>query len=82
MYKCANCEHVFSEPEIETEDYGYNVDLGFRSAVQEFEVCPACGSECFTTAVLCCECGEYFFKEELVDSYICGDCFERRTSDD
>ena len=76
MYKCIDCDYIFDTPETQSEDYGYYTELGYRSAKQEFSVCPNCGSGCFATAVLCCECGEYFFEEELVDNCLCEDCYK------
>lgn len=47
MYECGNCGAIFSEPEIEYEDIGFNTELGHYPVYEPYSVCPCCGSDCF-----------------------------------
>jgi hypothetical protein len=81
MYKCIDCDYIFDTPETQSEDYGYYTELGYRSAKQEFSVCPNCGSDCFREAYECEGCGDWFLKDEMIDDYCC-DCYAEREEED
>jgi hypothetical protein len=70
MFKCCECEKVFSDPKItyETVPYGEGVA---RITLAE---CPHCGSG-FDEVYPCKDCGEYFLADEL-HSFYCIDCLK------
>ena len=81
MYICVDCNYVFDTPETHTEDFGYDTEIGHRSACQEYDVCPNCGSDCLRKACECEGCGDWFLKDEMVDDY-CYDCYAEREEED
>ena len=52
MYKCNNCEEVFTDPYIKADsEYGFT------------DVCPYCSSEDITEVFICKICGERFCED-------------------
>lgn len=75
MFKCHNCHFDFDEPEISGQHHPYGEGYAFES----YSVCPRCGGS-FSEAFACKDCGDYFFSEELHNSY-CIDCLTDNFSD-
>lgn len=80
MYICKDCRTVFFAPAIESEDYGYETDLGYASAYQDYYVCPNCGSTDVDEENECAMCGDSFPKDEMgynIDGdLVCQDCLK------
>lgn len=73
MYKCLECGAIFDDNEMGnwTEPHG-----------EEMTGCPCCGGA-YEEAVMCDECGEWFFRDELTcGKYkVCRDCLEAFAKD-
>lgn len=69
MYKCENCGTLFSEGDISCNRH--SVEL-----VEEIEVCPECGGDCFSEINICKCCGE----ESEYD--LCEECIDDKTTPD
>ena len=82
MFRCKDCEAVFSEPFEYEEETGVTGSLGAFGNMKEmvfYSVCPECGSENYDDAPVCDICGscenmphEKFWGEATV----CDDCYE------
>ncbi len=81
MYRCADCNNPFSEPEKVIEhQFGYNLPDGGYNEV--YYSCPFCGSNDYEEVVTCCMCNEEFPKEckglyvhdKKHNEYVCNDC--------
>lgn len=80
MYKCKKCGMVFEEAR-NYEDYE-SIDVGNgRLTVADlgYSECPYCGSQDYDEAYECCECGEYFLEEEIIN-YTCKKCLNRNAT--
>lgn len=78
MYKCEDCGASFDEYAVQT---GWE-DRGFAGNGQAFEnvetrKCPHCGSEYFSKAYVCKDCGGVFFEDEIsLPLCVCSDCLK------
>lgn len=72
MYCCNNCHATFESGEERiikerSECFGF-------PAVEEFRVCPECGSDEYDEALICRICGETFPKSEEDCEGVCEKC--------
>lgn len=91
MYRCCNprCKKIFDDPIAKAEDFGYDTEIGHKSAYQYFDTCPCCGNDFFDTVEQCEECGNwisiddiYVLTKDNIEHYICGECADELNEED
>lgn len=74
MYYCQNCGTEFERPDRRREAVGEYMG---RTAYQDFDACPSCGSEEIDEMKKCEICGEHVPKHKMascVTRDVCEDC--------
>ena len=70
MYKCTDCNEIFEDPMMETNEHPY----GDSSAYETYNVCPYCEGD-YEDATECSDCGELFLSIELENNK-CKSCLK------